>query len=471
MTSLSLSSFASNIRRICLWIHRYTGLVMAGFLIMAGITGSLLAFHKELDDMFNYKLAQIERQDAPQLPIATLHDKVVAIYPEYNFSSMPTSLEADKSAVFSVDRARGQSAKNQPKAPFQEVYVNPYNGDIVGTRDKDAWAWRNTMWKVFWLHRDLLLGDIGKLLLGVIALIWTINCFIGFYLTFPRAVNNKKALQKTMPENGSKTAPKTRASFIKRWLPAWKIRRKTNTFKLNYDVHHAFGLWLWLMLFVIAWSSVGFNLKSVYQPIMQAVVGFEGREGKREEKGKSKTTDRSSEQSMSAVAPMSTETGSEAFANKPKINKANSIAYLSRQAEIAVQNNGVTVQQTLGIRRLTEERQWQMRFKTDKDIGTHGGASSITVAAASGKVEKVTFGYQSTFGNKVDQWFSTLHMGHIGHGIAHLLYQIFLALVGLAVAVLSATGVYLWVKGRQSRLKQKQKLMVKKDCSKRLLNT
>lgn len=438
---------------------------------MAGITGSLLAFHKELDDMFNYKLAQIERQDTPQLPIATLHDKVVAVYPEYNFSSMPTSLEADKSAVFSVDRARGRSAKNQPKTPFQEVYVNPYNGDIVGTRDKDAWAWRNTMWKVFWLHRDLLLGDIGKLLLGLIALIWTINCFIGFYLTFPRAVNNKKALQKTMPENGSKTAPKTRASFIKRWLPAWKIRRKTNTFKLNYDVHHAFGLWLWLMLFVIAWSSVGFNLKSVYQPIMQAVVGFEGREGKREEKGKSKTTDRSSEQSMSAVAPMSTETGSEAFANKPKINKANSIAYLTEQAHIAAQNNGVTVQQTLGIRRLTEEGQWQMRFKTDKDIGTHGGASSITVAAATGKVEKVTFGYQSTFGNKVDQWFSTLHMGHIGHGIAHLLYQIFLALVGLAVAVLSATGVYLWIKGRQSRLKQRQKLVVKKDCSKRLLNT
>ncbi len=434
---------------------------MAGFLIMAGITGSLLAFHEELDDMFNYKLAQIERQDGPQLPIATLHDKVVATYPEYNFSSMPTSLEADKSAVFSVDRVRGKSTKNQPKAPFQEVFVNPYNGDIVGTRDKDAWAWRNTMWKVFWLHRDLLLGDIGKLLLGVIALIWTINCFIGFYLTFPRAVNNKKVPQKTVP----KTTPKKRASFIKRWLPAWKIRRKTNTFKLNYDLHHAFGLWLWLMLFVIAWSSVGFNLKSVYQPVMRAVVGFEGREGKGREKNQAKIAGKSNEQVMSAVAPMSTETGSEAFANKSKINKANSIAYLTEQAHIAAQKNGVTVQQTLGIRRLTEEGQWQMRFKTDKDVGTHGGASSITVSAATGKVEKVNFGYQSAFGNKIDQWFSTLHMGHIGQGNAHLLYQMFLAMIGLAVTVLSATGVYLWVKGRQSRLKQKQKLTVKNDFS------
>ena len=455
MTSFLLSSFAFNLRRICLWIHRYTGLVMAGFLIMAGITGSLLAFHDELDDMFNYQLVQIERQNTPQLPIATLHDKVISAYPKYRFSSMPTSLEADRSAVFSVDRVRGESAKNQPKAPFQEVYVNPYNGDIIGTRNKDEWSWHNTMWKVFWLHRDLLLGDIGKLILGIIALVWTMNCFIGFYLTFPRAVSNKKASQKTMP--------KKRASFFKRWLPAWKIRRKTNTFKLNYDLHHAFGLWLWLMLFVIAWSSVGFNLKSVYQPVMQAVVGFEGRGGKGKEKNKSHIADKSSTQNRVDVASVINSTAA--------INKANSIAYLREQANIAAQKNGITVQQTLGIRWLAEEEQWQMRFKTDKDIGTHGGASSITVAAATGKVEKVNFGYQSAFGNKIDHWLSTLHMGHIGHGIGHLLYQIFLAITGLAVAVLSATGVYLWLKGRRSRLKQRQKLMVTNDFSQPLRKT
>ena len=449
MTSLSLSSFALNMRRICLWIHRYTGLVMAGFLIIAGFTGSLLAFHDELDNVFNHQLAQIERQDAPQLPIATLHDKVVAAYPEYNFSSMPTSLEADKSAVFSVDRVRGQSAKNQPKAPFQEVYINPYNGNILGTRDKDEWAWRNTMWKVFWLHRDLLLGDIGKLLLGVIALLWTINCFIGFYLTLPRTV-------KKSHETHRKTVKK-RASFIKRWLSAWKIRRKTNTFKLNYDVHHAFGLWLWLMLFVIAWSSVGFNLQQVYKPVMQAVVGLEsregkeGKEGKEREKGKSHKSDKFSAQVLPNVTPVINATAD-------IVNKANSIEYVSKQANIAAQKNGVTVQKLLGIRWVAEDNQWQMRFKTDKDIGTHGGASSITVDAATGKVEKVNFGYQSSFGTKADQWLSTLHMGHISHGVSHLAYQIFLALIGLAVVVLSGTGVYLWAKGRQQRLKVLQKL-------------
>ena len=42
-----------NLRKTSLWIHRYTGLAIAGFLIIASITGTLLAFHDELDDVFD----------------------------------------------------------------------------------------------------------------------------------------------------------------------------------------------------------------------------------------------------------------------------------------------------------------------------------------------------------------------------------------------------------------------------------
>lgn len=428
------------IRQTCLWIHRYTGLAMAGFLIIAGITGALLAFHDELDAIFNQRLAYVDNQTTPQLPIASLHDKVISAYPEYKFSSMPTTIDNGRSAVFMVDKERNKGKKSQspskaqPKPRFQEVYINPYTAEIIGTRDKDEWAWRNTMWKVFWLHRELLLGDIGKLILGIIALVWTINCFIGFYLTFPRAVKKHP-----MPRQ---EFAKKRASLLKRWLPAWKIRTKTNTFKLNYDLHHAFGLWLWLMLFVIAWSSVGFNLQQVYKPVMQSVVGLESKGGK----GKSNNLDKFS-------PPVSNETNT-----VDVVDKASSIEYLSKQATIAAQKNGLTVQQGLGIRWVAEDNQWQMRFKTNQDIGKKGGASSVTVNAGDGSIEKVNFGYQNTsFGNKVDQWLSTLHMGHISEGLGHLAYQIFLALIGFAVAVLSGTGVYLWWKGRQQRLKSLQK--------------
>lgn len=428
-------------RKTCLWIHRYTGLLMAVFLIVAGITGTLLAFYDELDDVFNRHLVVIEPQSTPPKSIAELHDIVITAYPMQQFSSMPTAIESGKSVAFSVDRVRGEAAKNRPKPRFQEVYINPFTGDIIGTRDKNEWAWRNSMYKVFWLHRELLLGDIGRLALGVIALIWTLNCFIGFYLTFPRALKNGKTK--------SRASQKKRASFIKRWQPAWKIRTKTNTFKLNYDLHHAFGLWLWVILFVIAWSSVGFNLPQVYRPVMNTVFN--------------EAAEDSSRRAQATLAPTRDAVDNDLTINvtPDRVDKYNSIAYLSEQADIAAQKNGVKVVQLLGIRWMEEEHQWQMRFKTDRDIGKKGGASSITINAAMGAVESVHFGYQSSAGSKANQWLTTLHMGHIGQGVAHVAYQVFLAFVGLAVMILSGTGVYLWYKGRQQRLKTAQKKQAK----------
>ena len=433
-----------NLRKTSLWIHRYTGLAIAGFLIIASITGTLLAFHDEIDDVFNQRLAYVDEPQTPPLSIATLHDKVVSAYPDDNFSTMPVTIEPKRAVVFVVDNYKGD-VKVEPEPLFQEVYINPYSADIIGTRDKEQWAWRNTMWKVFWLHRDLLLGDIGKLILGIVALVWTLNCFIGFYLTLPRKTKNNQAKQ-----NQNKQATKKRSSLLKRWLPAWKVRTKTNTFKLNYDLHHAFGLWLWLILFVIAWSSVGFNLQQIYKPVMQAIVGLEGREDKPK---KSSQSEKLSAQSLPASQKFINENGTDI------VNKTNSIAYLSAQADIAAQKNGLIVTQLLGIRWVEEDNQWQLRFKTNQDIGKKGGASSITVNAGSGSVERVNFGYQSSsFGSKTDQWLSTLHMGHISDGAGHLLYQIFLVLVGLAVAVLSGTGLYLWWKGRQQRFKSSQNI-------------
>ncbi|GAA0310539.1 PepSY domain-containing protein [Psychrobacter aestuarii] len=415
-------------------MHRYTGLFMAAFLFLAGVTGALLAFHDELDDAFNHQLAQVAVQDAPMLSIATLHDKVMVAYPSYSFSSLPTHIDAGKSAVFAVDRWRG-SERVTPEPDIDDVYVNPYTGEVLGARNKDTWALNNVMAKVYWLHRDLLLGDTGKLVLGIAALLWTLNCFIGFYLTLPRAINKKMAKKK-----------EKRASWLKRWQPAWRIRTKRNFFKFNYDLHHAFGLWLWLMLLVIAWSSVGFNLPPVYQPVMQTLVGFEPF-------GFSGQGTQIETPAIDPDAAIGTDYLSRAQASDYAVTKVNSVDYLQIKAHTAAQQAGYEVQGFLGMRWAMDEGQWQLRFKTDADIGKQGGASSISVDAKTGEVVRVRFGSEAGAGDKTDQWLSTLHMGHIGQGAGHLLYQLFLSLIGVAVALLSVSGVYLWYKGRQARQK------------------
>lgn len=457
-----------NPRQTCLWIHRYSGLVIAVFLIITSITGALLAFYNELDDVFNHKLAYSEVQNEAQLPISVLHDKVITSYPQYSFSSMPTSLELNKSAVFVVDKVSDETAGNQVKAPFQQVYVNTYTKQIIGTRDREQWAWRNTMYKVFYLHRELLLGDIGKLILGIVGVVWTLNCLIGLYLTLPRKIKNQQPKHAKVQQLGRKK----RASFIKRWLPAWKIRTQTNTFKLNYDLHQAFGLWLWGLLLVIAWSSVSFNLPLVYEPVMKAVTGYETSQQQtaKQQKAQQKSeqikgnellsTDSKNTDTKTIKALVGTAVLNDKQDSSYAVTKVNSIATLTKMAKQTAADNGVEVQQLLGMRWVAEDNQWQLRFKTDKDVGSHSGASSLTVDAKTGAIVRVNFGYQALLGNKVDHWLSALHMAEIGQAFWHVLYQLLLVIVGLAVTLLCITGTYLWLKGRQ-RL---QKITAKIRC-------
>jgi uncharacterized iron-regulated membrane protein len=53
-------------------------------------------------------------------------------------------------------------------------------------------------------------------------------------------------------------------------------------------------------------------------------------------------------------------------------------------------------------------------------------------------------------GNTVTNWLRALHM--ITDPMDHLVYRIFVVVVGLVIAMLSATGVYLWWKKRRARL-------------------
>jgi hypothetical protein len=53
---------------------------------------------------------------------------------------------------------------------------------------------------VYDLHMYLALGGTGAWVLGVV--IWTLDCFVGFYLTLPVAI----------------------AQFWRRWRPSWLIK-------------------------------------------------------------------------------------------------------------------------------------------------------------------------------------------------------------------------------------------------------
>ena len=95
----------------------------------------------------------------------------------------------------------------------------------------------------------------GGLLFGIAALIWTFDCFVGFYLTLPRP----------LPE----TASQESRSWWSRWWPSWKFFWRGKPYRINFSLHRAVGLWIWPLLLIFAISTVSFNLPQVYLPIMK----------------------------------------------------------------------------------------------------------------------------------------------------------------------------------------------------------
>ena len=69
-------------RRFWVFLHRWAGLLMAGFLIVVGITGSLLAFNSELERLISPQLYAAPRPGAVPLDAATLALRAEALVPK-----------------------------------------------------------------------------------------------------------------------------------------------------------------------------------------------------------------------------------------------------------------------------------------------------------------------------------------------------------------------------------------------------
>ncbi|HEY8065407.1 MAG TPA: PepSY-associated TM helix domain-containing protein [Methylosinus sp.] len=242
------------IRNVFVFLHRWVGLLMTVFLVIVGLTGSLLAFNNELEHVFAPQLFAEPHPGQTQLDLATLAERADGLVPHAHVASVtlgaraiPVKMPPDQVTIFF--RAETNPATGKPyELGFTEFYVDPWTGAELGRRTTAdlSEGLVNLMPFIYKLHDQLALGATGRTILGVVAVAWTIDCFVGFYLTLPVSLSG----------------------FWRKWRPAWLIKRKGGFYRLNFDLHRASGLWLWPMLFVFAWSSVGFNMPSVYNWVM-----------------------------------------------------------------------------------------------------------------------------------------------------------------------------------------------------------
>ena len=120
------------IRRFFVWLHRWSGLVMAAFLIVVGLTGSLLAFNVELERVFAPQLFAAPRPGVARLDLAALAERAGAMVPRGRVEGI-TFTEPDQASVYFT--ARTDSATGKPfDLGFTEFFLDPWTGEELGRR-------------------------------------------------------------------------------------------------------------------------------------------------------------------------------------------------------------------------------------------------------------------------------------------------------------------------------------------------
>ena len=245
-------------------VHRWVGLVIAGFLFISGLTGAVISWDHELDDLLNPRLMFAQSKAAPVIPAVDLARAVEARDPRIQVTFLPLAPEPGGTLAIGVEPRQNPTTGKLFKPHYNQVFIDPATGAEQGRREWGA-VWPITTETVvsflYVLHYTLHIPAFwgidrwGIWLLGGIAILWTLDCFVGFYLTLP-------------PRRKSPHGQ----DFWARWKPAWLIKTSASAYRINFDIHRAFGLWLWGVLFTVAFTAFSLNLYSeVFYPVMSKV--------------------------------------------------------------------------------------------------------------------------------------------------------------------------------------------------------
>ncbi len=386
-------------RRAAGFWHRWVGLGLAGFLIVVGLTGSALAWNDELERVFAPSLFVLPPGPrAPALDIFTLREMAARAVPGMDVGGLDFIHDPDRPVLFYAKSAAGDDEETG-----LQIALDPATGAELDRRrpgDISEGA-INLVPFVYRLHDTLLLGSTGALVLGVVALLWTIDCFIGAWLTFPASARPRRSP----------------ARWLKAWKKAWQVRRGSQRYKLVFDLHRAGGLWLWAMLFILAWSAVAFNLEPVYRPVMTALFGYDAPE----------------ENALRTATTAPRLGWREAHARGVAV-----MADVARQRGFSVERERLMYYDP-------GNRSYAYRIRSSLDVGDAGN-TQVRIDGDTGRLIDVRMPTGGATGTAITTWIGEIHTG----GVFGLPMKLLLTVVGFAMAVLSITGVLIWNRKRRA---------------------
>ncbi|KWF21620.1 PepSY-associated TM helix domain-containing protein [Burkholderia pseudomultivorans] len=390
------------VRPLFVRLHRWFGLAIALFLFVAGLTGAVIAWDHELDAALNPDF-YVARSGAKPLDTLALADRIEAADPRVQLSYLPLAVEPGHTLQAGV-MPRVDPTTGQPyPLDFDQIAVDPATGVVQGRREWGALslARLNLMPFLYRLHYSLFLPvyggvNFGFWVMGVVGIVWAVDSLIALVLAFPNLKSWRKSL-------------------------AFRVRR--GGYPLVFDLHRSGGVWVWGLLLVVAVTSISMNLGN---PVVRPLVSLFS--------PLAETPYTNPEHFPPASA------GSKVLPRARIVELARSAG---RAAGIAAPPGALLFAPAMNVYAVGF-------FAPGNDHGDVGlGNAWLYWDAVTGQPVAAQVPGRGSAGDLFMQAQFPLHSGRIA-GVAG---RIAVSVLGVVIAMLSVTGICIWVKKRSARVR------------------
>lgn len=388
-------------RALLVVLHRWFGLFMALFLFVAGLTGALISWDHELDEALNPAFYHRDwRGQTAQDPLQ-LADAFEQTNPSLQVGFLPLALAPDEALNLFVDTRAPSTALPS----HNQLALDPITGTVQAQRYWGAVSLdrENILPFLYKLHYSLHIPDgfgleLGVWLFGIVGIIWMLDCLLALWISFP-------------------SANAWRKSFAFRW--------RAGGYKLNFDLHRSGGVWLWPLLLLLAVTSVSMNLGfEVVRPLVNTV---------------------------SPLTPSPFEILPVAGDVEPVMTRAQVVAQAKQDAHargITEPAGGIFYNKLFNV--------YGVGFFTPGNSHGDGGLGNawLYYRGDNGAAVGADIPGVGSAGDLFMQLQFPLHSGRI----AGIYGRAFMSVLGVAVAILSVTGVVIWLRKRRARVHNQQRL-------------
>lgn len=232
-------------------LHRWLGLATAAFLVVAGLTGAVIAWEHELDGWLAPSMVHADWTGQP-IPPLDLADRLEAADPRVVTTYLPLAHEPGHALQLWVQPKTDPATGALHAVEYTTAAMHPGTGAVQQRREWGRLSLRplDLVPMIYKLHYSLHLPwvggvDAGTLFMGVVAIAWCIDSVIALIVAFPsRRV----------------------------WRRSLSFRWRRGGTPLLFDLHRSGGVWLWLLVGTMAVTAVSLNLgHQVVAPLVSLV--------------------------------------------------------------------------------------------------------------------------------------------------------------------------------------------------------